>query len=107
MGMVAGLIVAVLLGNFVHDYPYGVALSAVLALLLGLTGAQMGMPRRNEISALFSGSSQLDERKPRGGLLDTSVIIYGRVLDLVRTGFVDLPLIVPRSVLKELQYVAD
>ena len=107
LGMVAGLIVAVLIGYFVHDFPYGVALSAVLALLLGLTGAQMGMTRRNEISALFSGSAQAEERKPRGVLLDTSVIIDGRVLDLVRTGFVDMPLIVPRSVLKELQYVAD
>jgi len=107
MGMVAGLIVAVLIGYFVHDFPYGVALSAVLALLLGLTGAQVGMTRRNEISALFSGSSQLDERKPRGVLLDTSVIIDGRVLDLARTGFLDMPLVVPRFVLKELQQVAD
>jgi uncharacterized protein YacL len=106
MGMVVGLIVAVLIGYFVHDFPYGVGLSAVLALLLGLTGAQVGMTRRTELAALFSGA-QAEERKPRGVLLDTSVIIDGRVLDLVRTGFVDMPLIVPRSVLKELQYVAD
>jgi uncharacterized protein YacL len=106
LGLVAGLIVAVLIGYFVHDFPYGVALSAVLALLLGLTGAQMGMTRRNELAALFSGPSE-EDRKPRGVLLDTSVIIDGRVLDLIRTGFVDTPLIVPRSVLKELQYVAD
>src|SRR2546421_2275242 len=105
MGMVAGLIVAVLIGYFVHDFPYGVALSAVLALLLGLTGAQMGMTRRAEIAALIFGSGSPEDRKPRGVLLDTSVIIDGRVLDLVRTGFVDMPLIVPRSVLKELQYV--
>jgi uncharacterized protein YacL len=106
LGMVVGLIVAVLIGYFVHDFPYGVGLSAVLALLLALTGAQVGMTRRAELAALFSGG-QAEERKPRGVLLDTSVIIDGRVLDLVRTGFVDLPLIVPRSVLKELQYVAD
>jgi uncharacterized protein YacL len=106
LGLVVGLIVAVLIGYFVHDFPYGVALSAVLALLLGLTGAQMGMTRRNELAALFGGASE-EDRKPRGVLLDTSVIIDGRVLDLIRTGFVDTPLIVPRSVLKELQYVAD
>ena len=35
------------------------------------------------------------------------MIIDGRVLDVVRTGFVDFPIVVPRSVLKELQYVAD
>ena len=106
LGLVVGLIVAVLIGYFVHDFPYGVALSAVLALLLGLTGAQMGMTRRNELGALFGGRSE-EDRKPRGVLLDTSVIIDGRVLDLIRTGFIDTPLIVPRSVLKELQYVAD
>jgi uncharacterized protein YacL len=35
------------------------------------------------------------------------VIIDGRILDLARTGFLDMPLIVPRFVLKELQQVAD
>src|SRR5712691_2266650 len=74
LGMVVGLVVAVLIGYFVHDFPYGVALSAVLALLLGLTGAQMGMTRRAELAALFAGSAQGDDRKPRGVLLDTSVI---------------------------------
>jgi uncharacterized protein YacL len=40
-------------------------------------------------------------------LLDTSVIIDGRIADLARTGFLDAPLIVPRFVLDELQFIAD
>jgi uncharacterized protein YacL len=40
-------------------------------------------------------------------ILDTSVIIDGRVADIVETGFLDGTLIVPQFVLKELQYVAD
>jgi uncharacterized protein YacL len=40
-------------------------------------------------------------------LLDTSVIIDGRILDIAKTGFVDLPLMVLSSVLRELQLVAD
>jgi uncharacterized protein YacL len=44
---------------------------------------------------------------PAGTLLDTSVIIDGRIADLVRTGFLDGRLVVPQFVLEELQYVAD
>jgi uncharacterized protein YacL len=42
-----------------------------------------------------------------GVLLDTSVIIDGRILDIAKTGFVDMPLIILSSVLRELQQVAD
>jgi uncharacterized protein YacL len=107
-GMIVGLVLAVLIGYFVRDFPYGVGLSAVLAALLGLTGARVGMTRRQELLALAVGGR--DEKAPNrlsGVLLDTSVIIDGRILDLVRTGFVDVPLYVPRSVVKELQFVAD
>jgi uncharacterized protein YacL len=103
-------VVAVLIGAFVRDFPYGVPLSAVLALLLGLTGANLGMTRRNELLALINGGEvERAGRRPRlrAALLDTSVIIDGRVLDLARTGFIDAPLIVLKSVLRELQYVAD
>ncbi|HWT06571.1 MAG TPA: PIN domain-containing protein, partial [Xanthomonadales bacterium] len=40
-------------------------------------------------------------------VLDTSVIIDGRVLDIVRSGFLDGPLLLPRFVLRELQLIAD
>ena len=40
-------------------------------------------------------------------LLDTSVIIDGRVADVVKAGFLEGPLVVPRSVLNELQRIAD
>ena len=107
-GAIVGLVLAALIGYFVHDFPYGVALSAVLAALLGFLGAQVGMTRRQELISVFSGQrEEFDDRRVKAVLLDTSVIIDGRILDLVRTGFLDAPLVVPRSVLKELQYVAD
>jgi len=40
-------------------------------------------------------------------ILDTSVIIDGRIADICETGLVDNPLIVPRFVLNELQSIAD
>jgi uncharacterized protein YacL len=109
-GLIMGLLVAVLVGYFVRDFPpYGVPLSAVLACLLGYTGANLGLTRRAELLSLL-GLARPDVssvRRIRGALLDTSVIIDGRILDLARTGFLDMPLIVPRFVLKELQQVAD
>ncbi len=108
LGMIVGLVVAVLIGVFVRDLPYGYALSSVLALLLAAQGASLGLTRRAELSALFFGGSHESEthRLP-AVLLDTSVIIDGRILDIAKTGFLDMPLVILSSVLRELQMVAD
>lgn len=107
-GLIVGLLVAVLVGYFIRDFPYGVPLSAVLAALLAATGANLGLTRRAELLALIGlARDDTGVRRIRGALLDTSVIIDGRILDLARTGFLDLPLVVPRFVLRELQMVAD
>lgn len=42
-----------------------------------------------------------------GALVDTSVLIDGRILQIVKSGFLNNPLIVPNAVIKELQLVAD
>jgi uncharacterized protein YacL len=108
LGMVVGLVIAVLIGFFVRDLPYGYALSFVLALLLAAQGASVGLTRRAELtSLLFGGSSQPDEHRLPAVLLDTSVIIDGRIQDIAKTGFLDMPLVILSSVLRELQMVAD
>jgi uncharacterized protein YacL len=109
LGMIVGLVVAVLIGVFVRDLPYGYALSSVLALLLAAQGASVGLTRRAELTALFFGGSNRDGDTHRlpAVLLDTSVIIDGRILDIAKTGFVDMPLVILSSVLRELQMVAD
>jgi uncharacterized protein YacL len=100
----------VLIGVFVRDLvaPYGIGLSFVLALLLALLGASVGTTRREELTALFFGRTR-EEKGHRldAVLLDTSVIIDGRIFDIAKTGFVDMPLIALSSVLRELQFVAD
>ena len=109
LGMIVGLVVAVLIGVFVRDLPYGYALSSVLALLLAAQGASVGLTRRVELAALFfgGGKSESDAHRLPAVLLDTSVIIDGRILDIAKTGFLDMPLIILSSVLRELQMVAD
>ena len=108
LGIVVGLVVAALIGVFVRDLPFGVPLSLILALLLAALGASLGITRRAELTALFFGRTT-DEKTRRlpAVLLDTSVIIDGRILDIAKTGFVDMPLIILSSVLRELQQVAD
>src|ERR1700674_2660345 len=109
LGMIVGLVIAVLIGFFVRDLPYGYGLSSVLALLLAAQGASVGLTRRAELSALFFGGGTREAATHRlpAVLLDTSVIIDGRILDLAKTGFIDMPLVILSSVLRELQMVAD
>ncbi|HSS61414.1 MAG TPA: hypothetical protein VLK30_08160 [Candidatus Limnocylindrales bacterium] len=109
LGMIVGLVIAVLISVFVRDLPYGIPLSFVLAVLLAALGASVGLTRRAELSALFFGGSQResDDHRLPAVLLDTSVIIDGRILDIAKTGFLDMPLIILSSVLRELQMVAD
>jgi uncharacterized protein YacL len=108
LGMVVGLVIAVLIGFFVRDLPYGYALSSVLALLLAAQGASVGLTRRAELTSLFFGGEHAaDTHRQSAVLLDTSVIIDGRILDIAKTGFVDMPLVILSSVLRELQMVAD
>ncbi|HYU64405.1 MAG TPA: PIN domain-containing protein [Verrucomicrobiae bacterium] len=109
LGMTVGLVIAVLIGFFVRDLPYGYALSFVLALLLSAQGASVGLTRRAELSALFfgGGKTETDSHRMTAVLLDTSVIIDGRILDIAKTGFLDMPLVILSSVLRELQNVAD
>jgi uncharacterized protein YacL len=108
LGMIVGLIIAVLIGVFVRDIPDGIYVSLVLALLLAAFGASVGVTRRAELAALFfGGTPDQSSHRLTAVLLDTSVIIDGRILDIAKTGFLDMPLVILSSVLRELQLVAD
>lgn len=107
LGMIVGLVLAVLVSNFVREFPYGGALSAALAALLAFLGATVGLHRRGELMALAGVAGDDGRRRLRKVLLDTSVVIDGRILEVADTGFLDVPLVVTRSVLRELQAVAD
>jgi len=77
------------------------------ALLGGYLGAAVALRRRADLEGL---SARLFSRAPRGEtwkILDTSVIIDGRIADACETGFVDGTLVVPQFVLRELQQIAD
>ena len=79
------------------------------AVLLGLVGATAGTIKRADLGALVSDIRQgkRDRLGEERALLDTSVIIDGRVADIVKSGFLRGTLVVPRFILAELQHFAD
>jgi len=79
------------------------------AVLLGLVGATAGTVKRADLGALVSDIRQgkRDHLGEERALLDTSVIIDGRVADIVKSGFLRGTLVVPRFILAELQHFAD
>ena len=120
MGLVVGLVIAALLAypfSLLPD-PLGSLLPFVGVLVFGYTGTAIFVLRQNDLTALFS-SIVSRPGEPRGIetpgalsdsrtiLLDTSVIIDGRIADIARTGFLPGSLLIPRFVLAELQYIAD
>lgn len=116
VGLAAGLIIAALLAYPISRLPapFGPILPFVAVILFGYLGAAVLVLRKDDFIALFRGGSPKSEtpkatpqRAKPSLLMDTSVIIDGRVADIAETGFVPGELIVPRFVLNELQYIAD
>jgi uncharacterized protein YacL len=73
-----------------------------MGLVLGGKSGEWLEPER--LMGIFRPRSQVQRRYR---ILDTSVIIDGRIADICETGFVDGTLVVPQFVLKELQQIAD
>jgi len=110
VGGVTGLVGANLVWNVVaglqlqHERLVHTLLVVFLIYMGVMIGARRGEwfePAR--VIAAFKDASRLYQYK----VLDTSVIIDGRIADICETGFLDGTLVVPQFVLRELQQVAD
>jgi uncharacterized protein YacL len=111
-GLLFGLIMAKLVSDtmtlIAFDKNLVYSLRVILTLVFCYLGMIMAMRGRDEFNIIvpyvkFSRQDQKDDII----LLDTSVIIDGRIADICKTGFLDGKFIVPRFVLKELQQIAD
>ena len=115
LGIMLGLLFAFLLSLIVRTIDVPV-LPEVITLLLfficGYYGGYIGVTRRTE---LMEGASARRGHLGKGGasdgarpkVLDTSVIIDGRIYDICKTGFLEGQIVVPAFVLKELRHIAD
>lgn len=117
-GLIAGLIVAFLVSNIFKDiqvFYLGTILTVLTYLAMSFLGVVVATKIGPELPLLFS----LDHSKKEGGkskgkhaempakILDTSVIIDGRIADIIRTGFLEGPIVIPEFVISELQHIAD
>jgi uncharacterized protein YacL len=116
-GLVVGLIVAGLLSFPLSllPRPFGQVLPMVGAVIFSWLSISVFIMRQRDIFSLFRGrlSGKLaaegagTSNEGRSVLLDTSVIIDGRIADIARTGFISGIILVPKFVLNELQHIAD
>ncbi|OEH86373.1 hypothetical protein BHU72_13835 [Desulfuribacillus stibiiarsenatis] len=114
VGMVAGLLVAYLIYPAVSGLPIlGPIIPIFMSLILGYVGYKVAISKREELLGVFQFKGFKERNKKaenyscKGKILDTSVIIDGRIADICNTGFVDGTIIIPAFVLQELQHIAD
>jgi len=113
IGFILGIMVANLLSNafFSNLFSHQGAVLPLLSILYGICGyigLRIGSKKGEEVHLpnwkLFSKNLPQTENAK---ILDTSVIIDGRIADVTETGFIEGPLIIPQFILNELQHIAD
>ena len=117
--------VAMMIGWFLGHYAIGVLpiifpslkiesdqnlslfLTTTLVLLFGFVGISLSLTWARGWTSIVRAVSRhrMDGANPK--LIDTSVLIDGRIVDVCATGFIEGSLIIPRFVLRELQNIAD
>ena len=128
IGLFIGLIIARLLGDAFSMIPIvGDYIPIVFSIVLGYLGVHIMVRKQEELAGVFDFIPRFlrDMSRAREGrspaqstaqpaqgdrqykLLDTSVIIDGRIADICETGFLEGTLLIPVFVLEELQHIAD
>lgn len=97
----------------------GVVISIFIYVILGILAVKIAMNKKDEILRFKIFSREKTEKldtvsnykahkaKVIPKILDTSVIIDGRIYDIIKTGFIEGPIIIPMFMVKELQFIAD
>ena len=114
LGIMLGMLFAFLLSLIVRTIDVPVLpelITLLLFIIFGYYGGYVGITRRSE---LMDGTVRrahfgkgLSSANARPKVLDTSVIIDGRIYDICKTGFIEGKIVVPSFVLKELRHIAD
>ena len=128
LGVGTGLIIANLLGSSLSRVPLiGPYVSIVLSFVLAIVGAKLATMKRKDIINFFNrfnpvktkdkseeNAKDVADLGPLGEeilstnkILDTSVIIDGRIMDILAVGFLDGRIVVPNFVINELQRLSD
>ncbi|OBZ15602.1 twitching motility protein PilT [Bacillus sp. FJAT-27264] len=113
-GLTGGLVLSILLHPAMGWLgKAGQLLQVAATIALGYMGMRIGLEKKQELAKLWTSGrfGQADEPEGRGleehKILDTSVIIDGRIADICKTGFIEGTIVIPEFVLEELQHIAD
>jgi uncharacterized protein YacL len=109
-GALLGLVFTLLISPFLLPYrATGTLLLGLIGLVLIFLGVQASLSMKSELRKLLPPYGAPAEVEPMQNfkILDTNVIIDGRIADICRTGFLEEPIYVPGFVLDELQLIAD
>jgi len=122
LGLIAGLVVAYLINiplRYIEISLVSQFVPLFVTILLGYFGFQIGFRRREELMNLFNfnrkekksatpqNEKAAEQQQPKAKILDTSVIIDGRIADICQTKFLEGTIVIPQFVLGELQHIAD
>jgi uncharacterized protein YacL len=113
IGLILGVIFANLISNafspfLLNEQETALPFLGLLYGVCGYTGLRIGLKKGEEFH--LPGWKTASKDSPGNGItkiLDTSVIIDGRIADIAETGFMEGPLLIPQFVLSELQHIAD
>jgi uncharacterized protein YacL len=112
-GLVLGIVISKMMTAALFSlFPLDKSMKDVTSYLLTLSFSYLGMAvalrGRDEFNLIIPYVKfRRQEEKADTVVLDTSAIIDGRVVDILKTSFIEARLVVPRFVLKELQTIAD
>ncbi len=113
MAIVMAMVIGYFLGQYIlwwwpdADVTIRVYVIATLVLLFGFMGVSLGLTRAANWESFMNAMNKRPLQRGGPKIIDTSVIIDGRIADIWKSGFVEGTLIIPRFVLKELQRIAD
>lgn len=120
LGLIIGLVIAFLINIPLKDIQIQLVSQVIplfLTFFLGYYGFQVGFRRRDEFLNLLTVNRKerrkseetetSDKIQPKAKILDTSVIIDGRIADICQTSFLEGTIVIPQFVLGELQHIAD
>jgi uncharacterized protein YacL len=113
IGLIVGLLVAFLVGQPFSALGWiGDLLRIAISVAMGYVGVRVAARKKEELLRPSAWLPKLAAKPARGEgprpkILDTSVIIDGRIADICASGFLEGPLVIPGFVLEELRHIAD
>jgi len=106
LGIIGAYVMSLVLSIATKDAFLHVSLLLWMTYVGLIVGAKKGdMLNLSALGGIFGGEKNTSKKAFK--ILDTSVIIDGRIADIAETGFLDGVLVIPQFVLRELQLVAD